>query len=149
MRSILFVIVAGILLTACKTVKYVPVERIVRETVSVRDTVLEVQLEQVHDSISVNLSKDTASYLENRYAYSFAGVVDGHLIHSLGTQKEPVPVGTKYMETIRTDSIPYPVEVKIPGKDVIIHRPTFWQIVSHIGIGVLIAAILGFVLFKK
>jgi hypothetical protein len=149
MRRLLLVIVAVIWLTACKTVQYVPVERIVRERVNVRDTVLEIKLEQVHDSISVNLSKDTISYLENRYAYTFAMVTDGHLIHSLGTQKESIPVGTKYIETIRTDSIPYAIEVAIPGKDVIIHRPTFWQTLSQIGIGVLIAAILGFVLLKK
>jgi hypothetical protein len=141
---------ASILLTGCGAIKeYVPypVERVIRETITVRDTVVDVVLKQIHDSVTVNLAKDTTSYLENRYAYTYAAVTGGNLIHSLGTQKESVTIETKYIEKIRTDSIPYAVEV--PGKEVIVRKPTVWQTLSHIGTGMLIAAILGLFIIKK
>ncbi|MDR1344375.1 MAG: hypothetical protein LBJ39_03385 [Tannerellaceae bacterium] len=141
MKNLLIILIATLMsLSACKTVKeYVPVERIVHETVTVRDTVVTIQLEQVRDSVIIPLALDTASFLENSYAYSYALVAEGNLTHSLGTQKTPVAVKTEYIETYRIDSIPYIQEVPVPGKDVIIHSPTFWQKVQYIILGIIIA----------
>ena len=79
MKQLSFILSAALLLpaacTAVKTVKeYVPVERIVKETVTVRDTVVNVRIEQVRDSVVIPLARDTASFLENAYAYSCAPV---------------------------------------------------------------------------
>jgi hypothetical protein len=150
----LFVILLAIFLSfaACKTVKeYVPLERVVRETVTLRDTIISVKLVQIHDSVSINLSKDTLSYLENQYAYSYAMITGGNLVHSLGTQEASLPVKTEYIEVIRTDSIPFIRVVTLPGKEVVIHKPTFLQFLQHLAAGIVIgiAGIMIFLVFKR
>jgi hypothetical protein len=152
MRKSTIIMLACLALSACKTIKeYVPVERIVRETVTVRDTVIDVQIKQIHDSVTVDLSRDTVSYLENTYAYSYALVSDGNLTHSLGTNKAPIQVETKYIERVLTDSIPYMVEMPVLGPEIIIHKPTFWQIVRYLAIGIVIAfaGLLVYKIFKR
>jgi hypothetical protein len=154
MKHFLFILLTALItLAACKTVEYVPVpvEHIVRETVTVRDTVIDVRIEHTHDSVTVPLSRDTVNYLENQYAYSYALVTGGDLVHSLGTQKGTVPVRTEYIEIIRTDSIPYTVKIDVPGKEVIIHKPTLWQRVTHIALGIVMAlsGIILYRIFKK
>lgn len=111
-----------------REIQYIPVEKKVTETVTVRDTVVEVVLQPSRDSVSLHpvAGKDTASYLESPYAYSYAAYSGGVLNHSLGTKPGTTAEGsTQVRETIRTDSIPYPVPV--PGDTVYINKLHGWQ----------------------
>lgn len=81
------IIVAVILsLVGCtRTPRYIPVEKVRIDSVTVRDTVFQQQLIPYRDSVTVApAGADTASYLSNPYAYSWARWKGGHLHHSLG-----------------------------------------------------------------
>jgi hypothetical protein len=135
-------------LTSCKTkTVYVPVERVHTETVTVKDTIIDVRLEHIRDSVTV---PDSTSYLTNKYAYSWAAIVDGMLTHSLGTWPGNIPVEVKYVERVTRDSIPVPYEVRvIEYKEKAL---TFWQdvrmTIGDISIILIIIAI-GYFVFKK
>ena len=66
---------------SCRGVKYVPVETVRVDSTVIRDTVMEVQLVPYQDSVA---TRDTASFLSNPYAYSWARWSSGLLQHSLG-----------------------------------------------------------------
>ena len=66
---------------SCRGVKYVPVETVRVDSTVIRDTVMEVQLLPYRDSVA---TRDTASFLSNPYAYSWARWSGGLLQHSLG-----------------------------------------------------------------
>lgn len=68
-------------LCSCRSVKYVPVETVVVDSIAIKDTLFEVKLVPYKDSIA---TKDTTSYLSNAYAYSWARFSHGLLHHSLG-----------------------------------------------------------------
>jgi hypothetical protein len=146
MRGIIIVFLF-FLLISCKTkMVYVPVERVRTETVTLKDTIVDVRLELIRDSVTV---PDSVSYLTNKYAYSWAGMKDGVLSHSLSTWGTPIPVEVKYVEKLIVDSVPVPYEVKvIEYRD----KPlTAWQKVRmYIG-GVsiiLIFVIIGYFIYK-
>ena len=94
----------------CSRKVYVPVEHKTVETVTLRDTVVQMRLEVIRDSVAV---PDTLSYLENKYAESWAEWKSGRLHHSLGTKQTQVPVQVQYVEKERVVEVPkpYPVEV--------------------------------------
>ena len=104
------VALCGLLLSGCgaKSV-YVPVRSSYSVTELRRDTLIEVRLPPMRDSIS---TADTLSVLENKYASSVALWSGGRLSHSLITREVSIPVRVEYIERFRTDSIavPYPVE---------------------------------------
>jgi hypothetical protein len=105
----LLVIFLFCFLTSCKTrTVYVPVERVHTETVTLKDTVIEVKIDHIRDSVAVC---DSASYISNKYAYSWAVMKSGLLTHSLGTWPASIPVEVRYSEKLITDSIPVPYEV--------------------------------------
>lgn len=111
--KVLFVILLLLvswLLIGCgtkKIIEYVPIEKKVTKTVTLVDTVFQVQLVPFRDSVSV---RDTVSHLENEYAWSNAEYSGGRLNHSLGMKPHnPVNVPLKVPHIIIRDSIPYPV----------------------------------------
>lgn len=116
---ILFLLFMAFLLVGCKTkrvVEYRTVEKKVTETVTVVDTLIEVQLVPYKETVSV---PDSTSHLENPYAYSDASLQGGVLHHTLGIKPQnPIPVKIQTMEVVRIDSIPYPV----PGPTEYIER---------------------------
>lgn len=64
-------------LAGCATkreVQYIPIEKKVTEKVTVRDTLVQVVLRPYKDSVSLHSAsgRDTTSYLESTYAYSYA-----------------------------------------------------------------------------
>ena len=123
--AILFVL-AGC--AARREVQYIPVEKKVTKTVTVRDTLVQVVLQPYKDSVSLypEAGIDTTSYLENPYAYSYASYSGGKLSHSLGTKPGTKAEGnTKIREEVRTDTIPYPVPV--PGETVYVNKLHGWQ----------------------
>ena len=108
--AIVFLLFLGWLLVGCgtkKVIEYVPIEKKTVETVVLKDTVMQVQLIPYKDSVSV---RDSASYLENPYAYSRASVKNGILSHSLGILPlNPFDYSLQIPTRIIRDSIPYPV----------------------------------------
>ena len=118
--AIVFLLFLGWLLVGCSTkkvVEYVPVEKKTVETVVLKDTVLQIQLVPYKDSVSV---RDSASYLENPYAYSRASVRNGMLSHTLGIfPLKSFDYGLKIPFRFIRDSIPYPV----PGPVQYVEKP--------------------------
>ncbi|MDR1160784.1 MAG: hypothetical protein LBK45_00440 [Tannerellaceae bacterium] len=136
------------MLTSCKTrTVYVPVDRVHTETVTWKDTIIDVRLEHIRDSVTV---PDSSSYLSNKYAYSWAAMKGGMLTHSLGTWPGNIPVEVKYVERETRDSIPVPYEVKV-----YVYKEkslTWWQhtrmTIGSISI-ILIVIAIGYFVFKK
>ena len=139
-----------VLFSGCTRRVYVPVERTTTVTELVRDTVVEVRLKVVHDTVTIEAhGRDTTSYLENGTQFSYATWKDGRLGHSLGTLpgasvKDILQV--KYI--IIRDSIPYPVTVEVEKK------LSWWQRQKleyggfAIGVAVFFGFIIGSVLLK-
>lgn len=93
-----------------------------------RDTVVRTELISYQDTISINLQtdKDTVSFLENPYAFSYASCKKGSLNHSLGIKPGPYAEGKVQIKEVHiVDSIPYPVEIK--GDIEIIYKLYWWQ----------------------
>lgn len=129
-RKLILSFVAGVLFillfvlcSGCTRRVYIPVERTTTTIETLVDTVVEVRLKEIHDTISIETQgKDTLSYLDNEYAYSFASLKDGVFGHSLGILKNAKAKDSiKVVHVLRIDSIPYPVEVLVEKK------LSFWQ----------------------
>lgn len=108
---------------SCTRKVYVPVERKTTVVETYHDTVVEVRIRKVHDTVTVEAEgKDTSSYLHNSHSYSHATWKGGKLGHSLGVFPD-----AKVKDTVRTrvvhviDSVPYPVVVEVEKK------LTVWQ----------------------
>ena len=135
LRVLFFIFLSFLLwiFTSCgssRPVQTVTVERVHRETVTLRDTILQVKLIPQRDSIT---TPDTTSTLRNRYCESSATVSQGQLTHTLATlpnSTQEVPVQIR--EVVRTDSIPYPV----PGPTVYVEKSlsTMQRILQTIGV---------------
>lgn len=136
--ALLFVLCSG-----CTRRVYVPVERTTTVTEILRDTIVEVELKQVHDTVTIEaLGRDTASYLENGTHFSRATWKDGKLGHSLGTLPDASVKDTlKVKYVIVRDSIPYPVPVEVEKK------LTWWerQKMEYGGFAIGVAAFFGFI----
>lgn len=119
----LVLIVLAAILIGCKTKTiYVPVKETETITETIRDTIIDVQLVPYKDSI---VTKDTVSYLNNKYAYSWAKWSNGMLYHSLGILDVKHPVEIKYVdrEVKKEIQVPYPVK----GDTEYINRLTSFQ----------------------
>lgn len=129
-RKLLLIILAAVafvvmfvLFSGCTRRVYIPVEKTTTVTEVLRDTIVEVKLKVVHDTVTIEAEgRDTTSYLENGTHYSHATWRDGKLGHSLGTLPDAKLLDTlKVKHVIIRDSIPYPVQVEVEKK------LTFWQ----------------------
>lgn len=111
-------IIMFVIFSSCTRQVYIPVERSTTRYVTVRDTVVEISLEEVHDTTTVGItSGDTLSYLHNGHSYSYASILDGKLGHSLGTLPgAKVRDSVKVIHTHTVDSISYPVRVEVEKK---------------------------------
>ena len=92
---------------SCRGVKYVPVETVRVDSTVIRDTLMDVRLVPYKDSIA---TRDTASYLSNPYAWSWARWSGGMLRHSLGiwptgTTQVKVPYFIDRYVTIREPQV--------------------------------------------
>ena len=139
-----------VLFSGCSKRVYVPVERTTTVYETLRDTLVEVDLKEVHDTVTIEtFGGDTLSYLHNDLAYSFASIEDGKLGHSLGIRpgtKLLFPMQMKFIHIV--DSIPYPVTVEVEKK------LTWWQRMKMeyggfaMGIATALAFIFGLFLWK-
>jgi len=139
-----------VLFSGCSKRVYVPVERTTTVYETLRDTLVEVDLKEVHDTVTIEaFGGDTLSYLHNDLAYSFASIEGGKLGHSLGIRpgtKLQFPMQMKFIHIV--DSIPYPVTVEVEKK------LTWWQRMKMeyggfaMGIATALALVFGLFMWK-
>lgn len=114
LKTILIIIGVALFMLAlisCKTKRiYIPIKTVVKETEIVRDTIIDIQLEVIRDSVVVS---DTISVLENKYASSMAKFTQGNLHHTLKTKDVKVPIEVQYVEKIAIKEVEVPIEVEI------------------------------------
>lgn len=132
---------------SCQSTKYIPVESVRIDSVSIKDTIFEVKLIPYKDSVS---TKDSTSFLSNNYAYSWARYNNGVLQHSLGI----------WPFAVTTIKVPYFME-----RYIYIENPTIVEVEKELSqwqklkielggyaIGMIIAvfiALIGWMIYKK
>ena len=104
-----FLIINLFWLFSCKTVKPVFIEKEIRDSIYLVDTIVKVHLKPFYKETITN---DTISYLESEYATSEAKTSNGVLFHSLETKDVDVPVKTKIVYKDREVRVPTPYEVE-------------------------------------
>ena len=143
LAAVVFVLLF-VLCSGCTRRVYIPVERTTTVTEILRDTVVELKLKQVHDTVTIEaLGCDTASYLENDTHFSHVTWKDGKLGHSLGTLPDASVEDTLQVKhIIIRDSIPYPVPVEVEKK------LTWWQRqkLEYGGFAIGVAVFFGFII---
>lgn len=112
--KVAFMLVGIVLLVAaCGRKIYIPVEKTVTVTETVRDTVVQVQLEKEYMKV---ITPDTTSTVETKYARSTATYhgQSGLLEHDIENKQDSIPVKVVYKdrEVIKEVPAPYPVEVE-------------------------------------
>lgn len=109
MKKLIFIF--PLLLIGCRSIKtvYVPVESVKVITTTVHDTLVQLKLDVLHDSI---VTKDTLSVLSNKYAYSSAMWSNGMLSHSLSIKDVQIPIRVQYINTNTVDSVQVPYSVE-------------------------------------
>lgn len=96
--------------TGCAKVRYVPLHSSTTITRYEKDTSMLIKLPP--SKLESFVPIDSMSNLENDFCRSSASVRNGRLNHTLET-KDSAKVEIRYIETFRSDSIPYPVKVKV------------------------------------
>ena len=107
---------------SCSKKVYIPLNTVTTITERLVDTVIKVNLQVYHDTIT---TPDTISHLANPYAESWAQVSGGLLRHSLTSSKTPIEVKVVYKDIVRVDSVSVPVPVE---KEVYVEKKlSKWQ----------------------
>ena len=119
MRKLVLLVLLAAVFASCRTKKvYMPVETKVLDSIILHDTTFQERLVPYKDSVA---TPDTASFLCNPYAYSYATYSNGMLHHSLGIYPfATVAVKVPYfIEKIRRIEIPkpYPVERELSWRE--------------------------------
>ena len=121
MKNLPFLFILSILTAACASTRQAAKSDTVRietrtETVFVTDTVV-IERPQI---VQQNVTTDTVSVLDNRYAHSEAAVSSGKLMHTLEAKpvKDSVEVQTKivYRDSIQVVDRYLLEEVEVPAK---------------------------------
>lgn len=108
-------IITGVFLTisSCTRKIYIPVEKTVTKTETVRDTIVQVKIEKEYVK---NITPDTTSTVETKYARSTATYHGdtGILEHDIENKEDSIPVKVVYTdkEVIKEVPAPYPIEVE-------------------------------------
>lgn len=118
--AILFILIC-MLFAGCRSQHNVAcrvLEKKVMDSIIIRDTTYQVELVPYNDSVSL---RDTASFLCNPYAYSYASYSQGFLNHSLKI----------YPFSKATVNVPYFVErtrrIEVPKPYPVERKLTFWE----------------------
>lgn len=132
----------------CTRHVYVPVVHERVDSISVHDTLFQVQLVPYKDSV---VSRDTSSYLSNAYAYSFAMWSNGMLHHSLGIwPQKPIEIEVPYfIDRWHYEKVPEIVEVEKPLTKWQTNFMTIGKISVGVWAGVIIALIIYFIVRYK
>ena len=143
-NQLLWVVLLLSTLIGCRT-KQVPVfiERVVKDSIVIRDTIQQVKLEPYFEEKETS---DTLSYLSNKYAYSEARVSNNKLYHSLGIWDKLIGVTTLKITEYKTIKEPVPYEVEKVVK--VEKKLSIWQRLS-ITAGNIFVILLIFYIFMK
>lgn len=143
-NQLLWVVLLLSTLIGCRT-KQVPVfiERVVKDSIVIRDTIQQVKLEPYFEEKETS---DTLSYLSNKYAYSEARVSNNKLYHSLGIWDKFIGVTTLKITEYKTIKEPVPYEVEKIVK--VEKKLSIWQRLS-ITVGNIFVILLIFYIFMK
>lgn len=148
MKNLILALLTAFLLAGCKTT-YVPIETTTTVTETVRDTIVQVQVET---ETVTQVVRDTTSTVETRYARSTATWHDGTLEHMIENKTDSIPVNVRYIdrEKIVEKPVPYPVEKPV-YIDKPVRMPLRWYevVLQGIGIAALGALVLRIALFVK
>lgn len=113
LKKALMLVGIVLMIAACSRKIYIPVEKTVTVTETVRDTVVQVQIEKEYVK---NITPDTTSTVETKYARSTATYhgESGLLEHDIENKQDSIPVKVVYKdkEVIKEIPAPYPVEVE-------------------------------------
>lgn len=113
LKKALMLVGTVLMIAACSRKIYIPVEKTVTVTETVRDTVVQVQIEKEYVK---NITPDTTSTVETKYARSTATYhgESGLLEHDIENKQDSIPVKVVYKdkEVIKEIPAPYPVEVE-------------------------------------
>lgn len=143
MNRLLYLVCLILALTSCWA-KYIPVEKKVTVTETVRDTVVKVRTEKEYVKQTV---PDTTSTVETKYARSTAvwHGDTGMLEHTIENKPDSIEVTVQYVDRrVEVEKpVPYPVERTV-YKDKPVRMPLRWyeRILQYLG-----AAVLGFGVF--
>ena len=145
-RKLALCCLVAVVLTACKTIQYVPVKEVeyvhIKDSVYLRDTLVQVEVQKARISdfsglldtllLQTDLARSTA------FVDTTAGVLRGTL-----EQRGEIPAKIQfkerivYRDSIRDKEVPVPVEVIKEVKVV----PWFWRFFSVLGIVALAGAV--------
>ena len=119
---IVLIIALVSLLCGCAGVQYVPIEKTVKDSVIVRDTVLVEKLIPYKDSVNIEGTKGedgkktASSFLFNPYGYSWAKWDGDNLSHSLGIfTNTKIEFDFSWFDRVKVikEDVPYPVEKEL------------------------------------
>lgn len=122
--------------TGCAKVRYVPLHSSTTITRYEKDTSMLIKLPP--SKLESFVPIDSTSNLENDFCRSSASVKKGRLNHTLET-KDSAKVEIRYIEILRVDSVPFPVEVKVP---VYIEKKLSWWDQFLLNMGLLFCGII-------
>lgn len=147
MKKFTYLCIAVVVVTclyACARRVYVPVEHVTTITKTEHDTVIQVRIEK--ETVSV-ATRDTIALAETKYAEAVAvwSGQQAQLALTLQNKDVKIPVETKYIEIIRRDSVPYPVEVPVVEK--VKFTPWYDKILRWVALAVIVAGAFGFNVF--
>lgn len=130
MKYIFWLLLIISCVTGCAKVRYVPLHSSTTITRYEKDTSMLIKLPP--SKLESFVPIDSMSNLENDFCRSSASVRNGRLNHTLET-KDSAKVEIRYIETLIVDSVPYPVEVKVP---VYIEKEQSWweQCLQNLGL---------------
>lgn len=113
LKKALMLVGIVLMITACSRKIFIPVEKTVTVTETVRDTVVQVQIEKEYVK---SITPDTTSTIETKYARSTATYhgESGLLEHNIENKQDCIPVKVVYKdkEIVKEVPAPYPVEVE-------------------------------------
>lgn len=136
MKKAFIALLWAFLLVGCTKTLYVPVETKITVKETVRDTIIDVQLEREYVK---QITPDTTSMVETKYARATAIWYGsrGLLEHSIENKKDSIPVHTQYVEReVEIEKpAPYPFYIDKPV-DIPVRMPLRWyeKIFMYIGI---------------
>ena len=142
-----FLIINLFWLFSCKTVKPVFIEKEIRDSIYLVDTIVKVHLKPFYKETITN---DTISYIDSDYSSSEARISNNKLYHNLTNKDKKIPVEVKYIYRDREVKVPTPYEVE---KIVKVERQLSWWQKKKIQLGevfiVVILVIGGGFIYKR
>lgn len=126
LKKALMLVGIVLMIAACSRKIYIPVEKTVTVMETVRDTVVQVQIEKEYVK---NITPDTTSTVETKYARSTATYhgESGLLEHDIENKQDSIPVKVVYKDKEVIKEIPAPYHVEVGKKvEVPARMPLRW-----------------------